>query len=155
MLLLAGVVLATVNFVFLWTQLPSQQCTCDCSSTPSRNLHDGVRTDATTSSLARTNSASKGIQSELHGQQNPTETVVTLVTTSEDGDTPLSPLKVAEPYKPIQGDEGYGSHRLAVVVPFRNRFEELLEFAPHIHQFLERQKIGHQIWIINQADSHR
>lgn len=46
-------------------------------------------------------------------------------------------------------------HQLAVVVPFRNRFEELLEFAPHIHQFLNKQRTRHEIWVINQVDSHR
>ena len=47
------------------------------------------------------------------------------------------------------------SHRLSVVVPFRDRFEEMLEFVPHIHAFLNRQKVFHEIWIINQVDSHR
>ena len=46
-------------------------------------------------------------------------------------------------------------HRLAVLVPFRDRHEELQEFVPHIHQFLTRQNVHHDIWIINQADSHR
>jgi xylosylprotein 4-beta-galactosyltransferase len=40
-------------------------------------------------------------------------------------------------------------------VPFRERFEELLEFVPHMYQFLSRQKLRHQIWIINQVDEHR
>lgn len=48
-----------------------------------------------------------------------------------------------------------GGHRLAVLVPFRNRHEELQEFVPHIHQFLNRQGVSHDIWIINQADSFR
>lgn len=47
------------------------------------------------------------------------------------------------------------SHRLAVLVPFRNRFEEMLEFVPHIHQFLNRQSVEHEVWIMNQADTHR
>lgn len=46
-------------------------------------------------------------------------------------------------------------HTLAVLVPFRNRYEELQEFVPHIHQFLNRQNVYHEIWVINQADSHR
>ena len=48
-----------------------------------------------------------------------------------------------------------GQHRLAVLVPFRNRHEELQEFVPHVHQFLTRQGVRHEIWIINQADSYR
>ncbi|XP_042905668.1 beta-1,4-galactosyltransferase 7-like [Parasteatoda tepidariorum] len=46
-------------------------------------------------------------------------------------------------------------HHLAVVVPFRNAFEELLQFAPHIHNFLNQQRIPHSIHVINQADKYR
>jgi len=47
------------------------------------------------------------------------------------------------------------NHKLAVIVPFRNRFEQLLQFVPHLHKFLERQSISHKIYIINQDDSLR
>lgn len=46
-------------------------------------------------------------------------------------------------------------HQLAVLVPFRDRFEELLEFVPHMHKYLDAQRVRHQIWIINQVDHHR
>lgn len=46
-------------------------------------------------------------------------------------------------------------HRLAVVVPYRNRFEQLQQFVPHIHRFLNRQSVAHKIFIVNQADSLR
>lgn len=49
----------------------------------------------------------------------------------------------------------WGKHKLAVIVPFRDRFEELLDFAPHLHQFLNKQKIRHKIFVINQIDSLR
>lgn len=52
-------------------------------------------------------------------------------------------------------DPSWGLHKLAVIVPFRDRFEELLEFAPHMHKFLNRQRVRHQIWVINQVDGHR
>lgn len=48
-----------------------------------------------------------------------------------------------------------GVHSLCVLVPFRDRLEELLEFAPHIHSFLNRQSIPHHLYVINQADHHR
>lgn len=48
-----------------------------------------------------------------------------------------------------------GGHKLAVVVPFRNRFEEMMEFTPHMHSFLQRQNMDHHIWVVNQVDSHR
>lgn len=46
-------------------------------------------------------------------------------------------------------------HKLAVIVPFRDRFEELMEFVPHLHQFLTNASIAHRILIINQADKLR
>lgn len=51
--------------------------------------------------------------------------------------------------------EDWGEHQLAVLVPFRGRYEELLQFAPHIHKFLNRQRLRHQIWVINQQDEFR
>ena len=44
---------------------------------------------------------------------------------------------------------------MSLVVPFRDRFEELLVFAPAIHKFLQKQKIRHKISVINQVDSLR
>ena len=52
-------------------------------------------------------------------------------------------------------NEDWGTHQLAVLVPFRDRYEELLQFAPHMHTFLNRQRIRHQIWVINQKDEYR
>ncbi|XP_017777118.1 PREDICTED: beta-1,4-galactosyltransferase 7 [Nicrophorus vespilloides] len=46
-------------------------------------------------------------------------------------------------------------HRLAVLVPFRDRFEELLVFAPYISNFLNDQHINHDIFILNQVDGYR
>ncbi|XP_054710160.1 beta-1,4-galactosyltransferase 7-like [Uloborus diversus] len=51
--------------------------------------------------------------------------------------------------------ETWGIHRLAVIVPFKDRFEELLQFAPHIHRFLNAQKIRHKLYVINQVDKLR
>ncbi|CAG2168922.1 unnamed protein product [Oppiella nova] len=47
------------------------------------------------------------------------------------------------------------SHRLAVVVPFRDRFDELLTFVPHMKTFLKKQGIDYKIYIINQMDVYR
>ncbi|XP_059554139.1 beta-1,4-galactosyltransferase 7 isoform X5 [Myotis daubentonii] len=49
-------------------------------------------------------------------------------------------------------DPSWGPHRLAVLVPFRERFEELLVFVPHMHRFLIRKKIPHHIYVLNQVD---
>ncbi|XP_015918394.1 beta-1,4-galactosyltransferase 7-like [Parasteatoda tepidariorum] len=53
------------------------------------------------------------------------------------------------------GQKSWSEHRLAVIVPFRDRFDELLRFAPHIHEFLNKQKIPHYIHVINQVDKLR
>lgn len=58
-----------------------------------------------------------------------------------------------ETYQPVKLYSN--NHKLAVVVPFRNRYEEMLEFVPHMHRFLTKQNVSHDIWIINQADTHR
>ncbi|KZC08027.1 Beta-1,4-galactosyltransferase 7 [Dufourea novaeangliae] len=46
-------------------------------------------------------------------------------------------------------------HRLAILVPFRDRFEELLIFAPHMKKFLDKQNIDYHIFILNQIDRFR
>lgn len=52
-------------------------------------------------------------------------------------------------------DASWGPHRLAVLVPFRERFEELLVFVPHMHRFLSHKKIRHHIYVLNQVDRFR
>ncbi|ENN73307.1 beta-1,4-galactosyltransferase 7 [Dendroctonus ponderosae] len=53
-------------------------------------------------------------------------------------------------HKPI-----LSKHKLALLVPFRNRLEELMVFAPYIHDFLKEQGVNHQIFVLNQVDSYR
>lgn len=52
-------------------------------------------------------------------------------------------------------DPSWGPHKLAIIVPFRERFEELLEFVPYMHTFLNKKKIRHKIIVINQVDHYR
>ncbi|KAK2715836.1 beta-1,4-galactosyltransferase 6-like [Artemia franciscana] len=42
--------------------------------------------------------------------------------------------------------------RLAVIVPYRNRTEQLPIFLYHMHRFLQKQKRNYQIFIIEQQD---
>lgn len=49
----------------------------------------------------------------------------------------------------------YSNHKLAILVPYRDRFEELLIFAPYMHKFLSKQKINFDLYVINQVDSYR
>lgn len=46
-------------------------------------------------------------------------------------------------------------HKMCIIVPFRNRFEELLEFAPHMKRFLDQQQVQHEILVVNQVDRFR
>ena len=48
-----------------------------------------------------------------------------------------------------------GEHKLCILVPFRDRFEELLEFAPYITKFLSEQKVDHEIYVLHQVDKFR
>ena len=49
----------------------------------------------------------------------------------------------------------YSPHHLAIIVPFRDRFEELQDFVPHMHRYLKEKGISFTIYVINQADGHR
>lgn len=55
----------------------------------------------------------------------------------------------------IEKIESVSSHRLAILVPYRDRFEELLEFIPYMHNFLQKQNISYDIFVLNQVDSFR
>lgn len=46
-------------------------------------------------------------------------------------------------------------HRLAVLVPYRERFEELLQFVPYMTNFLDKQTLDYSIFILNQVDQYR
>ncbi|XP_077466313.1 beta-1,4-galactosyltransferase 7 [Stigmatopora argus] len=70
-----------------------------------------------------------------------------------DGRFPHQPAPPCRPER--KQDTSWGPHKLALVVPFRERFEELLVFVPFMHTFLNQKKIAHQILIINQMDRHR
>uniref|UniRef100_A0A1B0A493 Galactosyltransferase N-terminal domain-containing protein n=1 Tax=Glossina pallidipes TaxID=7398 RepID=A0A1B0A493_GLOPL len=40
----------------------------------------------------------------------------------------------------------------AVLVPFRDLFEELLQLVSHLTKSLARQRVAHQILVLNQID---
>ena len=72
------------------------------------------------------------------------------------GDTPLVNILLNNRDGFDDGDdESWGPHKMALVVPFRDRFDEILEFVPHMHNFLNAQRVRHKIFIINQADLYR
>ena len=55
--------------------------------------------------------------------------------------------------KTVKSSVQKSNHRLAIIVPFRDRFEELLTFAPHMHNFLSKQKLDFHIFVLNQVCS--
>lgn len=61
-------------------------------------------------------------------------------------------------YKFDKGQNKYLStskHKLAVLVPFRDRFDELLVFVPFMDAYLRQQNINFDIYILNQVDHYR
>lgn len=60
-----------------------------------------------------------------------------------------------EPVKPRLKPPSLNKKRLAILVPFRDRFEELLEFVPHMYSFLERQNVPFHIFVVQQKDNNR
>ncbi|XP_062250182.1 beta-1,4-galactosyltransferase 7 isoform X1 [Platichthys flesus] len=70
-------------------------------------------------------------------------------------------LAQQQPPCPVDGrasavdDLSWGPHKLALIIPFRERFEELLVFVPFMHTFLNKKKIRHKFIIINQVDHYR
>lgn len=55
----------------------------------------------------------------------------------------------------VRDQRARGGHRLAIVVPFRDRFDELKKFVPHMSEFLRLKSIDYKIYIINQIDEYR
>jgi N-terminal region of glycosyl transferase group 7 len=43
------------------------------------------------------------------------------------------------------------SHFLCLIVPYRNRFEELTEFVPYINNFLNKKNLPHRIFVVSQV----
>ena len=51
----------------------------------------------------------------------------------------------------IKSARSEGHHSLCILVPFRDRFEELTYFVPKISRFLDNQNIDHKIIVITQV----
>ncbi|XP_015497012.1 beta-1,4-galactosyltransferase 7 [Parus major] len=68
---------------------------------------------------------------------------------------PRQPCPAPAPLQPPEEEPSWGPHRLALLVPFRERFEELLAFVPYMHRFLSKKRIRHRIFILNQMDHFR
>lgn len=73
----------------------------------------------------------------------------------EDRRPPQQPPCPADGQASAADNPSWGPHKLALIVPFRERFEELLVFVPFMHTFLNKKKIRHKILVINQVDHYR
>ncbi|CAH8537267.1 unnamed protein product [Dicrocoelium dendriticum] len=47
------------------------------------------------------------------------------------------------------------SHRSAIIIPYRDRFNELQQFIPHLKRFLDAQHVAHTFYVVNQVDNFR
>ena len=144
-LVIVAVLYMFLNMLFLWFSMPGPVAPCDCRcdalkhqpTLTNNNSHvhfQNVSSLSIVSDTVRSNTASH--VTTISGQ------------VATEASTIHAPASQAQ-------DVSWEPHHLAVVVPFRNRYEEMMEFVPHIHQFLTRQQVHHQIWVINQADKHR
>ena len=64
---------------------------------------------------------------------------------------PLKPVETISQTESRDKQVNHSAHRLAVIVPFRDRFDELTQFVPHMNLFLKKQNIDHEIFVINQV----
>jgi xylosylprotein 4-beta-galactosyltransferase len=69
--------------------------------------------------------------------------------------SPLSPANDCSCERPVDFSLDPHTPKLAVLVPFRDRFDELTEFVPHMHNFLMHQAVNHEIVVLNQVDKYR
>ncbi|XP_048884047.1 beta-1,4-galactosyltransferase 7 isoform X1 [Brienomyrus brachyistius] len=72
----------------------------------------------------------------------------------DDGRLPQKPCPLGKQALTVD-DPSWGPHKMALLVPFRERFEELLVFVPYMHSYLNKKKIRHKIFVINQVDHYR
>ncbi|KAG7464994.1 hypothetical protein MATL_G00171490 [Megalops atlanticus] len=73
---------------------------------------------------------------------------------AEDSHAPHQPC-LLDRQPSAADDPSWGPHKMALLIPFRERFEELLVFVPYMHAYLNKKKIRHKIFVINQLDHYR
>ena len=84
---------------------------------------------------------------------------------SSNGSFDLQTLEVKFDFSPSDFDVGnlmkfantrnYTKKKMAVIVPYRNALEDLVQFVPHMTKFLNKQQIPFHIFYINQMDLYR
>ena len=61
-----------------------------------------------------------------------------------------STVEIGGKYKPV---ECRSNHKVAIIVPYRNRETQLPIFLRHMHIFLQRQQIEYTIFIVEEANN--
>eukprot|EP00117_Sycon_ciliatum_P027890 scpid70351/ scgid5313/ Beta-1,4-N-acetylgalactosaminyltransferase bre-4; Bacillus thuringiensis toxin-resistant protein 4; Beta-4-GalNAcT len=56
------------------------------------------------------------------------------------------------PERPVISDEEQAKHRLAIIIPYRDRLDNLKTFVPIVAKVLEQQKIKYSIYVVGQSD---
>jgi hypothetical protein len=80
----------------------------------------------------------------LAGVSNNHEAVLDVATLESAG------LKSGGRYEP---KECISMHKIAIIVPYRNRIEHLTLFLRYMHPFLQRQQLNYTIFIVEQSES--
>ncbi|XP_046384349.1 beta-1,4-galactosyltransferase 7 isoform X1 [Ischnura elegans] len=68
---------------------------------------------------------------------------------------PPTHSKISEGENFFEKQARNSGHKLGILVPYRDRFEELMVFIPHMQNFLKKQNIVNHIYVMNQVDSYR
>ncbi|XP_031732049.1 beta-1,4-galactosyltransferase 7 [Anarrhichthys ocellatus] len=92
-------------------------------------------------------SCSGEMSTPLHGDRRPPQ--------QQQQQQQQPPCPPAVDQASLADDPSWGPHRLALIIPFRERFDELMVFVPFMHTFLNKKKIRHKIIVINQVDHYR
>lgn len=66
--------------------------------------------------------------------------------------TSLFRIERRHPFESAASEVSIESHKLCVIVPFRDRYEELMTFGPYIHRYLNLKKISHEIIVVKQVN---
>lgn len=56
-----------------------------------------------------------------------------------------------EPGGRFRPEDCSSRHRVAVIIPYRDRIEHLSVFIHHLHPILQRQQIDYAIYVVEQA----
>ena len=136
------------------------------SAGPLGDIEEPVINNASTSSSTSPSPETPTLRSETTPAENLTEEFCDLIPAAIQGRVPvnltvLTYLEVEEENTNLQpGGESSpeackANFNVAIIVPYRNRSEQLVVFLRHLHPFLRKQELHYRIYIVNQADKNK